>query len=117
MARRHGRRIGRWIGFLALLYVGLVIVVLGVYAVTLFKQSEAKIAKFCGETLVGMSLTDVERTARDLGLDTKRNEQQGTATPTLSAFPVGTMLSGASFCTIEHDGTTVTGVIHQPWYH
>lgn len=111
------RRRRRWITIQIFLYAVLVLISLGVYAYTVFSQSERVIAGYCSPTLVGMTLSDATRTATDLGLVAKPYRSADSTKKSLSIESDGSVMSGASTCTLDHDGQRITGVSHNPWYH
>lgn len=109
------RRSRRWITIQIILYAVLVLISLGVYAYTVFSQSERVMAGFCRSTLVGLELSEATRMANDLGLVT---ESFGSAeAKSLSIESDGSIVSAASTCALDHDGTQVTGISYNPWYH
>lgn len=111
------RRSRRWITIQIMLYAILVLISLGVYAYTVFSQSERVIAGFCRPTLVGLELSEATRMANDLGLVAEPYGSADTDAKSLSIESDGTIISGASTCALDHDGQRITGVSHNPWYH
>lgn len=111
------RRRRRWITIQIILYAVLVLISLGVYAYTVFSQSERVIAGYCSPTLVGLTLSNATRMANDLGLVAEPFGSTDSATKSLSIESDGSIMSGASTCALDHDGQQVTGVSHNPWYH
>lgn len=111
------RRRRRWITIQIFLYAILVLISLGVYAYTVFSQSERVIAGYCSPNLVGQTLSEATRTANDLGLVAEPFDSMDSATKSLSIESDGSVMSGASTCALDHDGKRITGVSHNPWYH
>lgn len=111
------RRSRRWITIQIVLYAVLVLTSLGVYAYTVFSQSERVIAGFCRPALVGLELSEATRMANDLGLVAKPFGSADASMKSLSIESDDSIMSAASTCALDHDGTQVTGVSYNPWYH
>ncbi len=111
------RRSRRWITIQIILYAVLVLISLGVYAYTVFSESERVIAGFCRPTVVGLELSEATRMANDLGLVAEPFGPSDADTKSLSIESDGSIMSGASTCALDHDGRQVTGVSYNPWYH
>lgn len=110
----HGKRLIR---ILLLLSLILIPAMIAIYGMGEFSASERIIAKYCEEALIGEKLADAKRKAGGLGLISKEYEPLGSTALSVSVWSDGSLWSGASFCSLYHDGSRVTSVSYNPWYH
>jgi hypothetical protein len=100
---------------IVLLVLGLTVVGLAVLAIEDYREAEARLAGYCRETSVGETVQQASRRAigRDLTIEAhEANRWRGPILSVGSRSPLA-----LSLCTVRHDGSHVTKVSYDPWYH
>ena len=88
-----------------------------VYGIGKWSMSERAIAVYCKGISAGELLIRVRQRAGDLGLITTRDRGVGQGSHSDTVISGRSLLSGASFCSLQHDGNHVTAARYNPWYH
>jgi len=100
-----------------LLVVAIAVVAVMIYTTSNFPRDERVIADFCRESAIGESLEQAGARAMSRELSSKNGEATGPAGASLTISSEGPLWSGASFCSLYHDGKRITAVSYNLWYH
>ena len=88
-----------------------------VYGIGKWSMAERSIAVYCKGISAGELLTRARQRAGDLGLVMTRDRGVGQNSRSDTIVSGRSLLSGASFCSLHHDGNHVTAAYYNPWYH
>ena len=100
-----------------LLVVGTALAAVLIFTLSGFSRDEREIATFCRESAIGESLEQVRARALSRELMSRSSKATGPAGASLTISSDGSLWSGASFCSLYHDGLKITAVSYNPWYH
>jgi hypothetical protein len=90
---------------------------IAIYAAAKFSRGERIITQYCRETLAGDEIAGTRRRALGMGLIVKEKTATSADASGATVWPDDSWWSGASFCSLQHDGSRVTYVSFNPWYH